>query len=192
MTNNRLLNNLVWIFFLMSISYFAYHQYQKVNNRVIMTNYGAANLGQVFEEKVYIRISIQGLFDDSKEYIAITPQSFLDKEDTVHKEMEGKFKILNQYSSQKETIKYEEASPKVDMRLKIETYIAYRSKNYQNEPFNFQISEQIYSLPKDKNLKSEISRIISENYKENKGNVAKYLFLTDPKEARLISSEEEL
>ena len=63
MTNNRLLNNLE-IFFLVSISYyFAYHQYQKVNNRVILTNYGATNLGQVFEEKVYITISIQGLFD---------------------------------------------------------------------------------------------------------------------------------
>lgn len=190
MTNNRLLNNLIWIIFLISLFSFGYYKYQETNNKIITTNYGAINLGKVFEEKIYISTSIQGLFDDSKEYIPLPPQSFLDGEENIHRQMEEKFKILNEYSSKKETINYSEASPKVDMNLKIETYIAYRSENFNNEPFNFQISEKTYTIRKNKNMKSEISRIISENYDNNKVNVSESLFLTDPKKIGLTSDDE--
>lgn len=61
-----------------------------------------------------------------------------------------KFLRLNSYKNDSSEIKFDEAKPKVDMKLKLSTQILYSSDNFKDSPFIFNIEEKTYDPKKGK------------------------------------------
>lgn len=191
--NSRLLSTILLIISLFSTIFFIYDRVktkEEENTNIIITNFGSVNLGKIHSEKVMVKLEIQGLFDDSKGFQEIGFASFFNPYNEISELMESKFEILNSYTDKSSRLKYEEASPKVDMKAKLTTQIVYESSNYDNVPFIFTIESKEYNLEKNKNLKNSIDQILKENFKNNKEYIRAHLFLTNPKDFGLDPSPE--
>lgn len=93
---------------------------------------------------------------------------------------------LNSYKNDNSEIKFNEAKPKIDMKLKLTTRIVYNSDNFKDSPFIFSIAEKSYDLKKGESLRLNIEKALKDNFESVKKDLSVNLFLTNPLDLNLL------
>lgn len=186
MLNSRLFSTFLLIFALLSVSLGYMYYSNKKSTNILHTNFGDVNLGAVYQEKIIVKVEIAGLLDDSLKFEEVTIAPIVDPMENVDHTMNEVFKRLNSYKNDNSEIKFNEAKPKVDMKLKLSTQIIYSSDNFKDSPFIFNIAEKTYNLKKDESLRLNIEKALKDNFESVRNDLSVNLFLTNPLDLNLI------
>ena len=186
MLNSRLFSTFLLILTVLSVGFGYMYYTNKKSTNILHTNFGDVNLGEVYQEKIIIKVEIAGLLDDSLKFEEVTIASIIDPMKNVDDTMSEIFKRLNSYKNDNSEIKFNEAKLKVDMKLKLSTQIIYNSNNFEDSPFIFNIAEKTYELKKGESLRLSIEKALKDNFESNKENLSTSLFLTNPQYLGLI------
>ena len=186
MLNSRLFSTFLLIFSVLSVGLGYMYYSNKKSTNILHTNFGDVNLGEVYQEKIIIKVEIAGLLDDSLKFEEVTIAPVVDPMKNVDDTMSEIFKRLNSYKNDNSEIKFNEAKLKVDMKLKLSTQIIYNSNNFEDSPFIFNIAEKTYELKKGESLRLSIEKELKDNFESNKENLSTSLFLTNPQYLGLI------
>lgn len=190
MLNSRLFSTVLFILAIFSLVYGLMYFYKKDNTNIIYTTYGSVDLGKVYAEKVRLSVEIKGFIDSSDKFQELAEAPFVDSMTDIDKTMEEHFKVLNSLKNKAERITYQDASPKVDMKVKLITQIHYNSEHYNVQPFVLTIAENEYDLKKNQGLRHSINKAVQVNFASNKSKVVQSLFLTDPVKFGLIEEKQ--
>ena len=186
MLNSRFFSTFLLILTALSVGFGYIYYTNKKSTNILHTNFGDVNLGEVYQEKIIIKVEIAGLLDDSLKFEEVTIASIIDPMKNVDDTMSEIFKRLNSYKNDNSEIKFNEAKLKVDMKLKLSTQIIYNSNNFEDSPFIFNIAEKTYELKKGESLRLSIEKALKDNFESNKENLSTSLFLTNPQYLGLI------
>lgn len=186
MLNSRLFSTFLLILTVLSVSFVYMYYGNKKSTNILHTNFGDVNLGAVYQEQIIVKVEIAGLLDDSLKFEEITIAPIVDPMKNVDDTMNEIFIRLNSYKNDNSEIKFNEAKPKVDMKLKLSTQIIYRSDNFKDSPFTFSIAEKTYDLKKDESLRLNIEKALKDNFESIKNELSTNLFLTNPLNLNLL------
>ena len=186
MLNSRLFSTFLLILTVLSVGFGYMYYTNKKSTNILHTNFGDVNLGEVYQEKIIIKVEIAGLLDDSLKFEEVTIASIIDPMKNVDDTMSEIFKRLNSYKNDNSEIKFNEAKPRVDMKLKLSTQIIYNSNNFKDSPFIFNIAEKTYDLKKGESLRLNIEKALKDNFESIRKDLSGNLFLTNPLDLNLI------
>lgn len=186
MLNSRLFSTLLLIFAVLSVGLGYIYYGNKKSTNILHTNFGDVNLGAVYQEQIIVKVEIAGLLDDSLKFEEVTIAPIVDPMKNVDDTMNEIFIRLNSYKNDNSEIKFNEAKPKVDMKLKLSTQIIYRSDNFKDSPFIFSVAEKTYDLKKDESLRLNIEKALKDNFESVRKDLSVNLFLTNPLDLNLI------
>lgn len=176
MLNSRFLSTILLIGSFLLLWYMYVEKEYKSN--ILITNYGSVNLGEVYAERVSIKVEIQGFLNDDGKFETVGEVPFNSPMKDIDEFMVESFRILNLDKSNDFKIAYLEAKPKMDMKLKLTTQIKYKSSNFQSEPFDFIIAEKFYDLKKGELLRKSFEKAFQNNSKSTEESITSSLFLT--------------
>lgn len=186
MLNSRLFSTFLLILTVLSVSLGYIYYSNKKSTNILHTNFGDVNLGEVYQEKILIKVEIAGLLDDSLKFEEVTIAPIVDPMKNVEDTMNEIFIRLNSYKNDNSEIKFNEAKPKIDMKLKLTTRIVYNSDNFKDSPFIFSIAEKSYDLKKGESLRLNIEKALKDNFESVKKDLSVNLFLTNPLDLNLL------
>ncbi len=186
MLNSRLFSTFLLILTVLSVGFGYIYYSNKKSTNILHTNFGDVNLGEVYQEKIIIKVEIAGLLDDSLKFEEVTIAPIVNPMKNVDDTMSEIFKKLNSYKNDNSEIKFNEAKPKVDMKLKLSTQIVYSSDNFKDSPFIFNIAEKTYDLKKGESLRLNMEKAFMENFESTRKDISSELFLTNPLNLNLI------
>lgn len=186
MLNSRLFSTFLLTLTILSVGFGYMYYSNKRSINILHTNFGDVNLGEVYQEKIVIKVEIAGFFDDSLKFEEVTYAPIVDPMENIDGAMSEIFIRLNSYKNDSSEIKFNEAKPKVDMKLKLSTQIVYSSENFKDSPFIFNIAEKTYDLKKGESLRLNIEKALKDNFESIKNELSANLFLTNPLNLNLI------
>lgn len=186
MLNSRLFSTFLLILTVLSVGFGYIYYSNKKSTNILHTNFGDVNLGEVYQEKIVIKVEIAGFFDDSLKFEEVTYAPIIGPMENIDDAMSEIFMRLNSYKNDSSEIKFNEAKPKVDMKLKLSTQILYSSDNFKDSPFIFNIEEKTYDLKKGESLRLNIEKALKDNFESIKNDLSTNLFLTNPLDLELI------
>ena len=99
MLNSRLFSTFLLILTVLSVGFGYIYYSNKKSTNILHTNFGDVNLGEVYQEKIVIKVEIAGFFDDSLKFEEVTYAPIIGPMENIDDAMSEIFMRLNSYKN---------------------------------------------------------------------------------------------
>lgn len=99
MLNSRFFSTFLLILTALSVGFGYIYYSNKKSTNILHTNFGDVDLGEVYQEKIIIKVEIAGLLDDSLKFEEVTIAPIVNPMKNVDDTMSEIFKRLNSYKN---------------------------------------------------------------------------------------------